>query len=394
MGTVWIRVLRYGVVLALALLVAACGGGSSGEASDEPVKIGVNVEQSGPASVQGQAYVNALELRAKQINDQGGILGRQVELSIVDNRTDQTAALTETKRLADEGVVAMIGPGTSPTTLAAMGAILQSRVPVMSMGSADAIVDPVAEHPNVFKTTFSASLAAEKMLEHMQQQDIERIGLISVNNPYGDDGVAAWEALGKDGKVDVVAAEKFEATDTDMSSQLRNLMAADPQAIVVWSIPPGAPTVRRNAVQNLDVQIPMYFDPGAGAELFLELAGDAADGAFLAHPKTLVWDQIPQDDPQAEALRSFGESYTAAYGEMSGFAGYAWDSLGLLQAAMEKAGSTEPDAVIQALESLGEYMGVTGTFEFTPEDHQGLGTDDLVILEVGDGNWVPIDLPK
>jgi branched-chain amino acid transport system substrate-binding protein len=134
----------------------------------------------------------------------------------------------------------------------------------------------------------------------------------------------------------------------------------------------------------------MYFDAGAGAELFIELAGEAANDAFIVHPKTLIWDDVATDDPQTEALQAFGEAYTAEYGQMSGFAGYAWDALGLLRAAIEDSGDTTPEAIISGLEGLGEYVGVTGTFEITAEDHQGLGEGDMVVLQVEDGDWIPV----
>jgi branched-chain amino acid transport system substrate-binding protein len=184
----------------------------------------------------------------------------------------------------------------------------------------------------------------------------------------------------------VVRTERFEPADTDMTAQLRNILDADVDAIVTWAIPPGAPTVRRNAVEDVGVDLPMYFDAGAGAELFIGLAGPAADGALIVHPRTLIWDQVAEDDPQHEALTTFGELYTEQFGEVSGFAGYAWDALGLLQAAIEQAGSTEPQAIIDALEST-EYVGVTGLFTITPDDHQGLDEDALDILEIEDGAW-------
>lgn len=387
------------VVLMLSTLLAACaaeGGGepggtdSDGGGGDGPILIGVNVEQSGGASVQGQAYVNAVTLLAEQINADGGILGRDVELEIVDNATDQTEAVTLTNQLVQQGVVAMIGPGTSPTTLAAMDVILESGIPTISMGSSDTISDPASEHPNVFKTPQRGSLLAEELVAHFEEVGIERVGLIAVNNAYGDNGVESMQALADEGGIELVGVERFEPDDTSMVAQLNNLLGAGAEAILCWAIPPGAPTVQRNAVENLGIEIPRYFDAGAGAELFIELAGEAANGAFIIHPKTLIWDDVPTDDPQAEVLRAFGEAYTAEYGEMSGFAGYAWDALGLLRAAIEESGDTTPEAIITGLESLGEYVGVTGTFELTEEDHQGLGEGDMVILQVEDGDWIPV----
>lgn len=413
MGIGWVRRIVM-IVMGLALLTAACaapeeaaGEGSeaaaapasegaaqgsepSAGASGEAIRVGANIEQSGPASVQGQAYANALQLRVEQINADGGILGRPVELLIEDNATDESETITITRRLTNEGVVGMIGPGTSPTTLAAMEVILETGVPTFSMGSADVIVDPVADRPNVFKTPVGSQANVDKALEDIEARGLTQIGIVAINNPYGDSGIAAWEASQESGdyEFEIVGIERFEATDTDMTAQLSNLVDAGAEVIAVVAIPPGAPTVRRNAVENLGLELPMYFDAGAGAELFIELAGDAANGALVTHPPTLVWDQVPRDDPQAEALEQFGSSYTEEFGAMSGFASYAWDALGILQAAIEEARSTEPDAVIPAIEGLGEYVGATGVYELSADDHEGLSAEDLRLLTIEDGDWV------
>jgi branched-chain amino acid transport system substrate-binding protein len=375
-----------------ALLAAGCGDdeGGGAAAGDEPIKIGVNVELSGPASVLGRAYADALKLRARTLNEtDGGIAGRPIELVVQDNRTDQTEALTLSQELTErDDVVAAIGPGTTPTSLAAMGAILKSGVPTFSLGSAAAIVSPAGERPNVFKTTPEGDVAARAIADDLERRGLESVALLSTNNPYGDDGLQAVEALAEKGAFELVAAEKFDEGDSDTTPQLRRLLDARPDAIVVWAIPPGAPTVRRDAVEKLGIEVPMYFDSGAGAELFLELAGAAADGARLVQPKSLVWDQVPYDDPSADELHEFGEAYSREYGEVSGFAGYAWDALGMLKAAIEQAGSTEPRDVVAALEGMGEYRGVSGTLEFSADDHAATSPEDLEVVEVLDRDWV------
>jgi branched-chain amino acid transport system substrate-binding protein len=378
------------LALCAAALLTACGEDDEAAGGGDPIKIGVNVEMSGPASVLGQAYADAAKLRARMFNEQeGGILGRPIELVVSDNRTDQTEALTLTKELAErEEVVATLGPGTTPTSLAAMGEILKSGVPTFSLGSAKAIVSPADERPNVFKTTPEGDVAAQAIVDDLERRGLKRVGLLSTNNPYGDDGLGAMQALADEGSIELVAAEKFEEDDSDTTPQLRRLLDADPDALVVWAIPPGAPTVRRDAVEKLDVELPMYFDTGAGAELFLELAGEAANGALLAQPKSLVWDQVHGDDPSAAQLNEFGSAYTREYGEMSGFAGFSWDALGALKAAMEQAGSTEPQEVIAALEQMGDYRGVSGTLEFSNDDHAGMSPDDLEVVEVKNRTWV------
>jgi branched-chain amino acid transport system substrate-binding protein len=367
---------------------AGASAGAAEQPSGEPIRVGANIEQSGGASVQGQAYANALQMGVDQINAEGGIMNRPVELTIVDNATDEQETITATRRLAEEGVVAMIGPGTSPTTLAAMEVVLETGIPTFSMGSSEAIVTPVEERPNVFKTPAGSAANVTKALEDMESRDVSDVGIVAVNNPYGDSGIAAWEAAQQqEQSFEIVGIERFEDADTDMTAQLSNLAGADADAIVVVAIPPGAPTVRRNAVENLGLDLPMYFDAGAGAELFIELAGDAAEGALVTHPPTLVWDEIGQDDPQYDALQAFGSTYTEQFGAMSGFASYAWDALQILKLAVEDAGTTESAAVIDAIEGLGEYVGATGIYQLSPEDHQGTDAEDLRLLTIEDGDW-------
>lgn len=398
------RLSRFSVAVpaVLALLVTGCAapedaGGRAGSGEDEdaegPILVGLNIELSGAAAVQGQAYVNAAELWVEQTNADGGIMGREVELEILDNGSEQTEAVVLTRQLAERGATAMIGPGTSPTTLAAMDAILETGIPTFSMGSAEAIVEPATDRPNVFKTPFGSGPNVDAAITYLTDQGIGTVGVIAVNNPYGDSGITAWEEATAEGDaaVELVGVERFEGDATDMTAQLNNLVGAGAGAIAVVAIPPGAPTVRRNAVDGLGLDIPMIFDAGAGAELFIELAGSAADGALVTHPPTLVWDEVADDDPQYEALQAFGTAYTERYGAMSGFAGYAWDALGLLRAAIEEAGSTESGAIVEALEGLGEYVGVDGVYELSAEDHQGLDAESLRILTVTDGEWTVVE---
>ncbi len=73
---------------------------------------------------------------------------------------------------------------------------------------------------------------------------------------------------------------------------------------------------------------------------------------------------------------------------MSGFAGYAWDALGLLRAAIEQAGTTDSAEVVRAIENLGEYVGVDGVYTLSADDHQGLDAEALRLLTVQDGEWI------
>lgn len=383
---------------ALALAMAGCaapepesgggsggGNGGGGTGDGDAIKVGVNIELSGPAAVQGAAYQNAVQLVADQINANGGVDGKKLELVIRDNKSDPTEALQVAKGMIEnDGVVAMVGGGSSPTTLSLVDYVEEEGVPIVSMGSSGAIVSPPEDRTYVYKTPANTDQIVDVMIEDFEKRGVETVGFISVDNPYGDAGLAAFQAAADAGDVELVGTEKFQDTDRDYTSIVTKLLGTDPDAIVVWSIPPGAGIVAKN-VKAAGYDGQLYFDAGAGAELFLRGAGAAAEGVLMIHPAVLVADEV-QDAPNTEVMQEFYSSYTEEYGEFSGFASYAADALGIIVAAIAEAGEADRTAVRDALEEL-EYTGITGVYSMSPEDHGGLSTDALTVLTVEGGEW-------
>lgn len=360
-------------------------GAAGGDSGDGPIKIGVNIELSGPSAVQGTAYKNAVEMVAEQINADGGVLGRDLELVIRDNKSDPTEALQVTKQMVEnEDVVAIVGGGSSPTTMSTIEYVQSAEVPIVSMGSSDAIVMPVEERAWVFKVPAGTDMVMDKIFGEFEKEGITRVGFISVDNPYGDAGLQAFTNNAPDAGIEIVGTEKFQATDKDYTSIVTKLVGQDPEAIIVWAIPPGAGIVAQNiAASGFDG--PVYYDPGAGAELFIRGAGEAAEGARLVHPAVLVADQV-QGAANQEVMTEFHHAYSEAYGEYSGFASYGADALKMIVQAIEEAGSTDRQAVRDALETI-EYTGITGVYSMSAEDHSALDPEALVMVTVEDGEW-------
>lgn len=361
------------------------GGGGGGAEEDGPIKVGVNIELSGPAAVQGTAYQNAVQMLAQQINDAGGVDGRELELVIRDNKSDPTEALQVTKGMVEnDDVVAIVGGGSSPTTMSTIEYVQGAGVPIVSMGSSDAIVNPVEERSWVFKIPAGTDMVVDVILEEFEKQGITRAGFISVDNPYGDAGLQAFVNRAPEAGIELVGTEKFQPTDKDYTSIVTKLVGQDPEAIVVWAIPPGAGIVATNvAASGFDG--PVYFDPGAGAELFIRGAGDAAEGARLVHPAVLVADQIDGAANQAE-MDEFHAAYVEEFGEFSGFASYGADALGMIVQAIEETGSTDRQEVRDALEGM-TYTGITGVYDMSAEDHSALDPEALVLITVENGDW-------
>ena len=386
---------RRGVAMGAALLtvgaLAACSTGGS-SADGDTIKIGVDIELSGPAAVQGTAYKNAVELVADKINEDGVLDGKEIELVIRDNKSDPTESLQIAKGMVqNDDVAAIVGGGSSPTTMSILEYVQQAGVPIVSMGSSDAIINPSDEREGVFKTPAGTQQALDVMLARLKKDDVSRVGFISVDNPYGDAGLKAFKESASDAGIEIAGTEKFQDTDKDYTSIVTKLVSEDPEAIIVWAIPPGAGIVAKN-IDNSSFDGDVYFDPGAGAELFIKGAGKAANGSLLVHPAVLVADQV-KNAPNKDKMQEFYDAYRDEYGEYSGFASYAADALGMIVQAIEDGGSADRESIQKALASM-EYTGVTGKYKMTSDDHGGLDPASIVLVTVKDGEWELVDNPS
>jgi branched-chain amino acid transport system substrate-binding protein len=359
------------------------------ESAKPPYKIGGIFSITGPQSFLGDPEKKSMELAVEQINQAGGIDGRMLEAVIYDTEGDPSKALNAANRLISrDNVIAIIGPSLTPTTLAVMPLIQRAQIPFISCAAGNKIVSPV--DPWVFKTAQSDILAVAAIYEHLKSKEIKKIGIITVANAFGESGreqlVAQAEAFG----LTIVRDETFGAGDTDMTAQLTKITKENPQAIVCWGTNPGPAVIARN-VQQLGITIPLYQSHGVASPKFIELAGDAAEGILLPTGKILVADLLPDDDPQKKVLTDYMAAYGAKFKTpVSGFGGYSYDAVNILAKAM--AGSNgDKDKIRAGIENLKGHVGISGTFNFSETEHNGLGPDAFVMVKIENGTWALID---
>jgi len=378
-----------------ALLAAGCsgGGGSGSGAGDgrEPYKVGAVIDISGPSSSLGVPERNTLQMLADKVNAAGGINGHPLELTILDNKSDETEAVLAVKKLINQQrVAAVIGCSSSGPSMAMIDTVQKEQVPMISLAAASSIVEPVEERKWVFKTAQSDIVTVNRLISYLQEKGLTRVAFLYMNNAYGDGGRKAFSAAAAKAGLQIVAEEKFEATDKDMSPQLTRVKASGAQATVVWAIPPSASIVTKN-YRDLGLTMPLLHSHGVGNQNFIELAGTAAEGVILPIGKLAVSDQIPDSDPQRKVLTAYIDEYSKRYNAPpNSFGGYAWDAFYLLVAALEKAG---PDraGIRDELEKTRGFTGVSGVFNMSPEDHNGLAEDSMVMVQIRDGQWKLLD---
>ena len=276
-------VLAVVLVATLAMAVAGCGGDegdTSGDGSQEPIKIGAILSLTGTYAGLGEPEKNLIELEVEKINDAGGVNGRPIEVIIEDDATDEAQAVAAASRLIEqENVVAIIGATGTGQTMAIRSDVQRAGIPQVSMAGGTVITDPV--DPLVFATPWSNTIVVPFTLEYMKGQDITRIGLITDSGGFGKDGQAVFAAEAPKAGVEIVADETLNPGDTDMTAQLTKIKNSDAQAIVMWTAGSEAAIIAKNA-RDLGIDLPIYGSHGIARQEFIDGAGDAAEGVKLA----------------------------------------------------------------------------------------------------------------
>jgi len=371
------------ILLAISLL---CSGCAKKEEPKAPYKIGGIFAITGANSFLGEPERNSMELLAEQINARGGINGRPIELVIYDTEGDATKAVLNANKLIEkDNVLAIVGPSLSGTTLGVVPIVEKAQVPLISCAASVKITTPVKKW--VFKTPQTDVMAVAKIYEYMKGQGLKKIAILSVSNAFGDSGRQQLLEQSADYGYEIVADERFGPQDTDMTPQLTKIRALKPQAIICWGTNPGPAVIAKN-MRQLGIKIPLYQSHGVASKKFIELAGEAADGIILPTGKILVAGVLPDSDPQKQILQQYVSDYEARFKvEVSGFGGYAWDGLQILAQAIEKAGD-DRGKVRDEIEKINGYVGISGIFRFSPEDHNGLNKEEaFVMVRIEGGDW-------
>lgn len=355
---------------------------SAQEATGEPLVLGVNLELTGPAAPYSVPAVEAFELYVEQVNAAGGVLdGRPLELVVLDNKTDTTEGVSLQTRLNDDPeVVATLGPNASGVVNAAKPVIESSAKPtVLPATTGDGLTlaangEAVA---NLFRTAYEDSYQGTAGAVYVYDTLGAKNTLLIVDNALdysqglADAFVTKYEELGGT----VVATEAYSSGDTDFTALATKLLGYEYDAIYM----PGYYTetgLLVKAFRELGLTQPVVGADGYASATFVELAG--AENTYDVHYTTHYDASL-----ESEASVAFGEAYTEKFGKAPDtFAALGYDAISFLVDGIERAGSTDPEAISQALSETVDFEGVTGTFSIN-DDHNPVKPAVMVTLDNG-----------
>ncbi len=375
------------LVLAGLVLTVGCGSGSK----SEPYVIGGIFSITGPASYLGEPERNSMEMVAEEINAKGGINGHPLKLVIYDDEGDVTKArLHAEKLLQKDKALAIVGPSITPASMTVLEVTQKAKMPLISCAAAAGITAPAKDRFWTFKTAQTDQMAVSRIYQYCQKQGIAKVAILTVSSAFGVAGKEQLIAQAPQYGIELVGQEVFGDKDTDMTPQLTKLRSTPAQAVICWGVGPAPALVAKN-MKQLGLTIPLIQSHGAASKKFIELAAEAGEGIIMPAGKLVIYTQLPDSDPQKAVCREYTEKYKAKFkAPESSFGGYAYDAQRMLNQVLAKAGNDQ--AKIRAeLEGTKNFVGVSGVFNMSPEDHNGLSPEAFVMVKIQKGEFTLID---
>jgi len=361
--------------LFLAVLITAVNGCAPKSAEREYITIGALLPLTGEDSDEGFRALNGLYLAKKEINDNGGILGKKLDVIILNDRGDEEYVVQQYSKLKEKGVAAIIGSSYSGVTIALAKAAEKDGIPVIS---------PTASNPNVtkgrknvFRAIFIDDYQAEVMA-YFARNSLNAQTAVVFNSKTDDNFKHIVEVFSEWFKANggnIIAAERY-VSENDFAGILRKYAAAPPDIIYCpEDYVPAAKLV--NAAHE------------AGLVNTSVLGSDAWDGllAYVHNPDAMknVYYSAPFsfDDQDKDVLR-FVRNYFDAFSQMplSGSAA-AYTCVYILSEAIKKAGSAEREAVISAIKE-NEVDSIIGRIRF---DENNNPHTNVYVIQIKGGEY-------
>jgi branched-chain amino acid transport system substrate-binding protein len=365
------------ITFALVASMVTAGGQSEGG----PIKLAVAGAHSGDLASYGLPTVNATELVVEAANADGGVLGRQIELIVEDDQCQPEVATNTAAKLVGEEVVAVIGHICSGATRSALGIYTGENIITISPSATNPSLTKSGEFPVFFRTIAPDDAQGELQAQFVAEElGATRVAILHDGGDYGkglaDFSQASLEENYPD--VEIVLYEGVTVGAVDYSAIVNRLGSSGAEAVIFGGYHPEASKlVGQMRTQGID--IPFVSGDGVKDDSFIEVAGESAEGVYATGPMDTA------GNPVAEAART---AHIEKYGEEPGpFFMNAYSAALAIVNAIEAAGSTDSDAIMDALRS--EYVETpVGSISFDEAgDAIGVG---FAIYQVQNGVYVEL----
>ncbi|HHT43340.1 MAG TPA: ABC transporter substrate-binding protein [Firmicutes bacterium] len=364
--------------LMLLVLVVACSSWV-GFAFAQPIKIGVFEPMTGPSAAGGEMTVEGIELALEM---KGEVLGREVQIIVVDNKSDKVEAANAVSRLIErDQVVAIIGSYGSSLSMAAGDIVNKAKVPTVGCSPTNPLVTLNNDYYfrvcfiDPFQGTVMANYAVNELGAKTAAviQDVTQDYSVGLSKYFID----AFRKLTGDPN-SIVEVSAYNTGDQDFTAQLTNVKNKQPDVIFAPGNYGESALLIRQA-RDLGIEVPFLGGDTWEAPEFLSIGGEAVEGAVFSTHFTAEAPVTPESDKFLAAYREkFGK-------EANAFAALGYDAYMLILDVIEKVGSADSQAIRDGLAQVEGFVGATGIITL---DENGDAVKSAVINKVEDGKFV------
>ena len=376
------------------LAIASLAFGLSGiAAAADPIKIGVAGPFTGGSSSMGVSMRDGVRLAVEEINKNGGVIGRKLQLVERDDEAKNERGVQIAQELiSKEKVTAAVGYINTGVSLASQRFFQEAKIPVMNNVSTGSIVTkqfPEQSENYIFRNAAHDSIQAPMIVEEaITRRGFKKVAILADSTNYGQLGRSDLEKALEAKGIKPVAVEKFNIKDVDMTAQLLKAKEAGAEAVLTYGIGPELAQIA-NGMTKLGWKVPMVGSWTLSMANYIDNAGPGGEGARM--PQTFIQQA---DTPKRKAfidayLKTFKPKNNRIDSPVSAAQGY--DSIYLLAAAIKQANSTDGPKIREALENLNTKVdGVVTTYDkpFTKDDHEAITANIPVFGEVKHGRVV------
>lgn len=367
-------------VLVLALLMVGTLIVGCQKAEDRPIKIAIAAPQTGDFAEYGTGFKNAVQLKAEEVNAAGGVLGRQIEVVVFDDKNNGEEAATIAEKIAgDKDFMGVVGHFASGICMAASPTYQEVGIVEIS---------PSASHPDyssegnyIFRNNTVISVEAGEAIKIADQiLEADKIAILSVATDWGTSTAAiAEDIIGDTDGLELTGSEEVMDGTVDFSPTITALEAGSPDVILVAGMYNVlAPFATQYKAVNPDIKFVGFSN--AYSQQLIELGNEFVEDVHLP----AIFFSGSKDEDVASFVKSYQEKYDSSPNALTA---QAYDSMGIIISAIEKAGSADRAKVRDEVAAI-NYPGITGQTTF---NEIGDADKSFNWLKVENGTFVKVE---
>ena len=354
-------------------------------AQSEPIKIGFLAAMTGPSSAPTIGFNRGVNFAVDAINAGGGVKGRKLEIITRDTQGDPTKAVNATQELISQAKVhAIWGPFNSGEALATTPIMARAKMPNIHPCVVETLIDE-AKFPNAFRLAPSNNQWDDAVRNYcLNILKVRKVAVIGDTTGYGVTATGASVTAFKKEGAEVVYQANIDSTQPDMTPDMLRARSAGAEVIVVWSVSTGmeARMFNTRAAMNWDVAFAGHPSMSSGEIAGLVEKPENWKKVYVIGYKSCSYDAAGKLPAKSQDLVDrLLKANVSIKDTLLWWIADGVDAIDLIAKAVDESGSTQGEGIIKYWNSLSKYSGYFGNFTFSPTQHNGYLTEEIVMSE-------------